>query len=452
MAPSRTITRTGGGRRRPRDPSRPFLFSVLRCDRPLDAGARFCLSGADRVSIGRAESLSATSDAGTLRIGLPDPRMSTAHLDLEHVLGSWIAQDTGSKNGTFVDGSRIHRARLDDGALVEVGDTFLLLRDALDGPDHPDLLDGSELTAAPLGLATLLPSLARQLERLQLIARSPVSVLLRGESGTGKEVLAAAIHSLSGRPGPFQAVNCGAIAPNLVESELFGHRRGAFSGAVADHAGLVRSADRGTLLLDEVGDLASAAQAALLRVLEEGQVLPVGATKAVRVDLRVVAATNQDLDALVAQGRFRSDLLARLSGYTCVLPPLRNRREDFSLLVGSVLSRLGATGVTFSPEAARTVLRYSWPLNVRELEKCLASASVLARGDRIEVDDLPPAVRAEPPPRRPLPDPERKDELVTLLRDHAGNVTAVAQAVGKARSQIQRWLRRYRIDPRDYRR
>src|SRR5439155_8887584 len=182
------------------------------------------------------------------------------------------------------------------------------------------------------GLATVLPWLAREFERLQLVADSSVPVLLRGESGTGKEVLAAAIHKLSGRPGAFQAVNCGAIPPNLVESELFGHRRGAFSGAVTDHPGMVRGADRGTLLLDEVGDLTLAAQAALLRVLERHEVLPVGGNKAVRVDLRVVAATNRNLDELVAEGRFRADLLARLSGYVCVLPELRDRQEDFSLL------------------------------------------------------------------------------------------------------------------------
>ena len=154
-------------------------------------------------------------------------------------------------------------------------------------------------------------------------ARSQVPVLVSGETGTGKELIASAIHQLSGRPGPFVAVNCGAIAPNLVESELFGYRKGAFSGALEDRPGLVRSSEHGTLLLDEIGDLPLAAQAALLRVLQESEVLPVGGTRPVKVDLRVVAATHRDLGALAAQDRFRRDLLARLDGARIMLPALR---------------------------------------------------------------------------------------------------------------------------------
>jgi DNA-binding NtrC family response regulator len=450
MARERTVTRTRDKRRHPRTTT--FLSIALNCDHPVEPGARFCLSGEEKVSIGRATSLSATSDPVTLRIGIPDPRMSQAHLHLERVLGSWIAEDTGSKNGTFVDGRRIERCRIGDGAILELGGTFLLLREVLEGPDHQRMLDGRELKPPAPGFATFVPSLAKDLERLRRVAGSSVPVLLRGESGTGKEVLARAIHDLSGRPGPLRAINCGAIAPNLIESELFGHRRGAFSGAVADHPGLMRGAERGTLLLDEVGDLPPPAQAALLRVLEQREVTPVGGTRPVPLDVRFVAATNRDLERLVSEGRFRADLLARLSGYACALPPLRDRRDDFSLLVSSLLSRIGASGASFSVEAARALLRYSWPLNVRELEKCLSSAWTLADSGRIDVEDLPPPVRDSPPSRPQVADGKQKDRLVGLLRDHAGNVTAVAKTIGKARSQIQRWLRRYRIDPREYRR
>jgi transcriptional regulator with GAF, ATPase, and Fis domain len=244
-------------------------------------------------------------------------------------------------------------------------------------------------------------------------------------------------------------VNCGAIAATLVESELFGHRRGAFSGAVDDHPGVIRGADRGTLLLDEIGDLPLPAQSALLRVLQEEEVLPVGATRPLKVDLRVVAATNHDLDALVAQNRFRPDLLGRISGYACTLPPLRERREDFALLVAALLEKVSAANhLAFSPDAARALLRHPWPLNIRELEKCLSSAAVLSRDERVELEDLPEYLGA-PPVARP-PDEQnfkRRDELVALLREHAGNVTSVARAMGKARTQVQRWLRRYAIDP-----
>src|SRR3989442_1997706 len=256
-------------------------------------------------------------------------------------------------------------------------------------------------------MATLSPAFALELERVATFARSQVPVLVSGETGTGKELIASAIHELSGRPGPFVAVNCGAIAPNLVESELFGYRKGAFSGALEDRPGLVRSSEHGTLLLDEIGDLPLAAQAALLRVLQENEVLPVGGTRPVKVDLRVVAATHRDLAALAAQDRFRRDLLARLDGARISLPALRERREDFGLILSALLEETAgemARDVIFSPDAARTLLLHSWPLNVRELEKCIASAVLLARDRRVELPDPrgkplnAPKARGPPPP------------------------------------------------------
>ena len=447
----RTITRTGA-RRGKREAGKPYLFLAFQCDRPQASGARFCLDGADEVEIGRAQTLSVEADGRALRLGLPDARMSSAHLKLQRVLGAWVAEDLGSKNGTLLDGRRIAREELADRALLELGHTFIIFRDALPGPSEPLLLDGSELEPAAPGLDTLLPALALELERLETVARSRIPVLLRGESGTGKELLAAAIHRLSGRPGAFQAVNCGAIAPSLVESELFGHRRGAFSGADDDHSGIIRGADRGTLLLDEIGDLPLPAQTAMLRVLQEGEVLPVGATRPIKLDLRVVAATHRDLDALVAQQRFRADLLGRISGYACTLPPLRYRREDFALLVASLLQKIGAAQLSFSSDAARALLGHAWPLNIRELEKCLSSAAVLAGNDRVELEQL--RLPAAAPAARPDDghDQRRREELIALLREHAGNVTSVARAMGKARTQVQRWLRRYAIDPLSFRR
>jgi len=462
MEPARTISRTDE-RTPPTAAGQPHLFLMLRCDRPVEPGARFCLDDADVVTIGRADSLSIErheeDQVTVLRIGIPDPRMSSTHARVQRVLGNWVVEDAGSKNGSWLDGNRVISATLADGAVLELGHSFLLYREAL-AASGPELLDARELRPAAPGLATLSPVLAAQLDRLVLMAGSGVPILLRGETGTGKEVIASAIHRVSGRPGPFLAVNCGALPATLVESELFGYRKGAFSGATEDRPGLVRSSEKGTLLLDEIGDLPLPAQAALLRVLQEEEVLAVGATHPVKVDLRVVASTHRDLEALVGEERFRSDLFARLSGFTLSLPPLRERREDFGLLIAALLRKLAgaaADGVTFSPEAARALLLHRWPLNVRELEKCLSGAIVLAREGRIELEHLPSSLQTrEPPAGTPPPSKQdkersRHEKLVALLRQYGGNVTAVARAMGKGRTQVQRWLRRLGIDPLSFR-
>jgi DNA-binding NtrC family response regulator len=463
MKASQTISR---GAERTSQPlsGQPHLFLVLRCDLPLERGARFCLRNADTVALGRAESLSLDRreehGATVVRIGIPDPRMSSNHARLQSVLGRWILKDAGSKNGTLLDGNRVLEAPLPDRGIVELGHSFLLFRESI-AADAPDLVDAKDLRTPADGFATLSPTLAADLDQLVLVARSRVPILVRGETGTGKELIATAIHRVSERTGPFVAVNCGAIAENLIASELFGYRKGAFSGAAEDRPGLVRSSDKGTLFLDEVGDLPLAAQAALLRVLQEREVLAVGATHSVKVDLRVVAASHHDLEALVAQERFRADLLARLSGFNLTLPRLRDRREDLGLLIGAVLRKYGAEEVTFTPEAARALLLYAWPLNVRELEQCLSRALALAREGRIGVAHLPPAVRgalqevgapAAPPTPPAGAERSRHDQLVALLREHDGNVTAVARAMRKRRTQVQRWLRALGIDAISFRR
>ncbi|MSP63755.1 MAG: sigma-54-dependent Fis family transcriptional regulator [Myxococcales bacterium] len=320
-------------------------------------------------------------------------------------------------------------------------------------------------TARP-GPAPLSGPLGRHFADLETVARSPVSVVLRGETGTGKEVIARAVHTLSRRPGDFVAMNCGALPDHLVESELFGHKKGAFSGATEDRPGLVRAAHQWTLFLDEIGDLPAPSQAAFLRVLQEREVVPVGATRPVRVDLRLVAATHRDLDALVAEGRFRADLWARIAGFTFTLPPLRQRREDLGMLIATLVHRItsgAAERVSFSSEAARALFHHAWPQNVRELEKCLGAAVVLARGERIELEHLPETVRAVPTAQahsestegvddRPLTVEEQRhrDELQELLAKHAGNISAVARALGKARMQVHRWIKRYRLQLDDY--
>jgi len=463
---SRTVTQTHEKKVAVRL-EQPYLFLNFQCDRPLQKGARFSLAAVDRVNVGRGPSLQAErlqeSGASVLKISVPDARMSGMHARLHKVLGRWMIEDAGSKNGTFVDGQRITTVPLLDDALLELGHSFFLFRESLPRAD-PAFLDGRELRPLARGMATLSPAFNVSLQKVATFARGRLPVLVRGESGTGKELIASAIHELSGRTGPFVPVNCGALPANLVESELFGYRKGAFSGAVEDRPGLVRSSEHGTLLLDEIGDLPLPAQATLLRVLQESEVLPVGGTRPVKVDLRVVAATHRDLAALADEEKFRSDLLARLDGATIVLPPLRERREDFALITSALVEKIAgelARDVAFSVEAARALLMHEWPLNVRELEKCLGSALLLSRGGRVETEHVEESIRCSQRPapsarkqsgEQPLNERDRRlrDELLQLLKENGGNVTAVARAMGKARTQVQRWLRRFEIDPASF--
>jgi Sigma-54 interaction domain/FHA domain len=388
----------------------PHLFLILVSDRPTISSIRLSLHGVERVALGRVRgdgpSAGVYREEGGFRVEVNDSWISTKHATLRRVFGAWSIEDRGSRNGTLVNGRPIRRERLADGDLIEAGHTFFLFRDSiLSSGEDAAIFDAASLRPAAAGLATLLPSLAASFQQVEAVAPSSIPVVIRGESGTGKEVIASALHTLSGRQGPFQPVNCGTLSSPLIQAELFGHRHGAFPGAVEDRPGLIRAADAGTLFLDEIGDLSLPAQALLLRALQDGEVLPVGASRPEKVDVRVVAATHRDLDALAAENRFRSDLLARIAGLTLILPPLRERREDLGLLIGTFVRRRGENGVpvTFSCEVLRAMLLYSWPLNVRELEKTVEAAVVLAGKRPIELSDLPPAVRtrAVPAPRPP---------------------------------------------------
>ena len=447
----------------------PYLFEVLDARRVDTPPARIALAGIDEIVIGRGDERRFTVSEQRAVVELPDAGMSRAHARVTRAFGGWVVEDAGSKNGTLVGGRRsssgtsesaprpVTRAELADGDVIEVGRTFLLFRRALPfDPAAPAVLDGAIASPLAPGMLTLSPAFQRTLAALAAVAPAALPVILEGETGTGKEVAARAIHALSGRRGDFVAVNCGALPAALVEGQLFGHRRGAFSGATEDRPGLFRAADGGTLLLDEIGEMAAPAQAALLRVLEQREVLPLGATRPVPVDVRVIAATHRPLDRLVEEGAFRRDLHARLAGVRLVLPPLRERREDLGQLVATLLARAGVAPLpAIEPRAARALLGAAWGGNVRQLEKCLAAAAVLAAGGAITVEHLPPEVRG-PAPAVPgggaeEPGAAQRDELVALLREHRGNVSAVARARGVARMQVQRWLKRYALDPEAFR-
>ncbi|WP_428262169.1 sigma 54-interacting transcriptional regulator [Haliangium sp.] len=472
----------GAGRRDEASRRQPALILALECARPSALSARYSLGGVSAVALGRgghrAAQRSGDGPGAELTVKVPDLWMSSRHARIDFTFGRWVLEDQGSKNGTVVNGVTTRRAVLADGDLVELGRTLFMFRDGVPfGAGDPSILDLNERPPTAPGLVTLVLPFARELAKLAHVAGADIPVMLQGDSGTGKEVLARAVHALSRRRGEFVAVNCGAIPEHLVESELFGHRRGAFSGAVEHREGLIRSADRGTLFLDEIGDLPPSSQATLLRVLQEREVVPVGASRPVPVDLRVVVATHRDLDAMVARGEFRHDLFARLAGFRLALPPLRARRDDLGLLTGLLLGKLARRRAKISPAAteptleigaARQLFVHQWPLNVRELEQALATAVVLAGGAPIALAHLPEAVRrgdtgpivtddrsdATRPRARPPLGPEDArlcEDLRALMRAHAGNVSAVAREMGKDRKQIQRWLKRFGLSADDFR-
>jgi DNA-binding NtrC family response regulator len=437
---------------------RSHLFVVMNCAAPFEAPSRHALDGIDEVHVGRAAARTTVCqwERGQRRLALTltDARVSSAHARLVRRDCTWTLEDLGSKNGTCVNGASVREAVLADGDCIQVGQILLLFRAALPTPDRSpaDL----QATARAAAFATLLPRLAREFDVLAMAATSDMPVLLVSETGTGKEVLARAVHVLSRRSGDFVPVNCGGQPPTLVESLLFGHKRGAFSGALGDEPGLLRTASGGTLLLDEIGDMPLAVQTAVLRALQDGEVLPVGATRPVRVDLRVIAATHRDLEARVSEGLFREDLLARLSGFTFRLPPLRERREDIGLLIGALLRRFAeknGDAPTLSAEAALRLLLHAWPRNVRELEKCIAHAMALATEGRIELEHLPDAVRrgtfGRPPPSS---HDQLRVRLTELLAESRGNVSTVAAEMHTSRSQVHRWMKRFALQAQAFRR
>jgi transcriptional regulator with AAA-type ATPase domain len=438
----------------------PMLFRILFADDPASVlSARYPLRQRDVVLVRRGQAASSREEGGSLIVEVADRYASSKHARIERSGTSWVASDESSTNGTIVDGTRLapgERRLLRDGALVEVGHTAFLFRAACFGEGGAEGAPEVESAATQ----TLNPEWQRELRVVERLAAGRHELLISGESGAGKEALAKFVHERSGRPGALVTVNCGAMAEGLLEDELFGHVRGAFSGAQQDRDGLIRAADAGTLFLDEIGDMSMPMQARFLRVIEDHRVRPLGSEREHPVDLRVIAATHRDLDALVAQGSFRHDLHARLGLVRVTVPPLRERREDLGLLIRSVMRERGGS-VRFDPDAARLLLLHSWPYNVRELQRVLSAAAAVASAEGAEAVLLPahllPFLKDRRPnsasperPARQLDERERalRDQLVALLREHGGNLAAVARAMGKGRTQIQRWVSRFGIDPK----
>ena len=442
------------------------LYVAFQGHDPSAPPSRHLLAGVEVVGFGRGPRGAVRRELDGrpgLVVTVPDPVMSTDHGRLIRADGGWRLDDPRSKNGIVVDGRPTRLAAIELGSVFQLGHTvFLFDRAAVPDGEPPDRI--AVAPPPPMSeLATLDARFGASLADLVRVAPTDVPIMLLGETGSGKEVIARAIHALSRRKGELVAVNCGAIPTTLIEAELFGHKRGAFSGAMTERLGHLRTADRGTLLLDEIGELPLTAQTALLRVLQQREVVPVGDSLPVPVDIRVITATHRNLPAMVTEEKFREDLYSRLLGVTITIPPLRHRRHDIGILIGTLLRRLDPSGqARLAPAAAHAIFRYEWPRNVRELERALAGGLARSPDGVIDLQHLPNEIEGlEPvessgpvsaPPPLSAEDEALRAELVATLTRHGGNVTAAAKELGKHREQLHRWARRLGIDLESFRR
>jgi transcriptional regulator with AAA-type ATPase domain len=431
-----TITTAGSPRR---GVDSPQLTLAWLFPRPGEPAVSLVWEGDDELTIGREEAC---------RVRLAGNDISRRHAALarsgpERALA---IRDLGSRNGIRVNGRAVASAPLGAGDVVRLGGWIGVVT-ALPGPFGeiaPGLLGGGALQAA--------------LAPLKVAAPSDLPIVLEGETGTGKEVVARSLHRWSGRPGPFLAVNCAALPEGLAEGELFGYRRGAFTGADRASPGFFRSAEGGTLLLDEVSDLPLPLQAKLLRVLEEREVQPLGEARPVPIDVRIVVAGQQSLIEAARQGRFRADLLARLDGLTVRLPPLRSRREDVPPLFSHLLGELtGGRAPAVEGDVVERLSVYDWPFNVRELVLLVrrllvlhgAESTLAARHlpDRIaaRAEDEPAAAPA-PPPAGGSGDSVELPALIVALRASGGNVARASAMLGITRQRAYRLMEGQAVD------
>ena len=385
-----------------------------------------------------------------------DEHVSRRHAELSRTLQGIVLRDLGSRNGTFVERIAGKEAVLRSGARLRVGMTELAFETGDENGRLARLargaIDDEELKTTPPAFRSVVGSssaLRRICVLLAKLAPTDLTVTLVGETGTGKEVLARALHAASPRAAkPFVVFDCGAVAPTLIESELFGHVKGAFTGAVSDHHGAFERAQGGTLLLDEIGELSLDLQPKLLRALERRTFQPVGGSEERALDARLIAATNRDLESRVREGKFREDLFFRLSMALVQVPPLRKRREDLRALVESFLADLGKP-LELPAETLTIFERYDWPGNVRELKNVIASAAVLASGPALEPKHLvffkprrrAPTVDGLPLAGQTLENIEQA-AIEQTLRQFGGNKTKAARALGIAASTLYEKIRK----------
>ena len=451
-ARSATTRSSTGGHRRPRDERNEAGLLLVAGEGIAET---FPLAG-DEAVIGRA----AECD-----VAIAHATLSRRHARLR--FGTPVTvEDLGSKNGIWVAGRRIERGGpvpLPVGEGFEIGRfSFVVIR-------SPRARTRSLQDSMSEALRVVDPTAERVKPIVRDIARSDVNALILGETGVGKEILAETLHQLSGRPGAFVRVNCAAIAPALLESELFGHARGAFTGATQERPGLIEAAARGTVFLDEIGELPAAAQAKLLRVIEKREVLRVGSVRPILVDARFVAATNRDLPSDVASGRFRGDLFYRLDGVTLVIPPLRERRDRIEPLALQFLQaahdrRSSTTPLLIGRGFFERLVAHDWPGNVRELKAVLERAVLLAGGGEIGPRDIaltpvakptaarsPTAGGATRAPKDAAPgglsakEVAERQRVLDALAACNGNQTRAAKRLGLSRTTLVTKLALYRL-------
>jgi DNA-binding NtrC family response regulator len=415
----------------------PTLVVVHHPDSRLHGARRSLRPGDERV-MGRGSDL--------LGVGaLEDGKISRNHCLLTYADGRLLVRDQDSRNGTFVDGRPVREAELKAGSLLGVGRVQCIVQWE---PTLRPRVDAPGWVGDSVALASLLESVTQ-------VAPLTTTVLVLGETGTGKELVARELHRRSGVKGKFVAVNCGGIRDELLQSELFGHVRGAFSGAERTRTGLIEEAHDGTLFLDEIGEASPSLQASLLRVLQEREVRPIGGNRTQKVTTRFVAATHQRLEDQVADGTFREDLYARLARWVVTAPPLRARREDVMELARHVAARVAEQPVRFHPKVAERLILYDWPRNVRELEAVVERLVVASgRTAMIRPDDavmpllpsLPAPEQGAAPRTQPAgrPGPEA---MRLRLAELEGNVKAYALELSVGRNTLYRWLRQAGIDP-----
>ncbi len=444
---------------------RKLRVVVVDCPEPSEQNRVFSFAQ-DEVRIG------SSADADVV---VSDPSISREHIAIRLVTDGFRVTDLGSTNGTYVGDLRIETVVVATETLVRLGKTALRLvplTETVEQELSPRARFGRMLGASA--------AMRETFALLEKVAASDLTVLVEGETGTGKELAAEGLHEASGRAGAFVAVNCGAIPRELLESELFGHEKGAFTGAVRERAGAFAAADRGTIFLDEVGELPLDMQAKLLRALERREVKPVGSDKVIAVDVRVVAATNRSLSKEVTAGRFRQDLYYRLAVVTVKIPPLRTRLDDLRLLVDSIQDELErrrkATGLPppqrLDETAMAMLTRYEFPGNVRELRNIVERWAVLgaatAPGETSPIashaESAVAAPRATPASGEldssifDLPYHEAKEAYVErfdrafteeALRKSGGNVSKAARDAGVDRRHLQRLMVRFGVKGRD---
>lgn len=431
--PEETLDQSAGG------PRAPILRRGVEL-RWQDEGGMHAQLVTTRAVLGSA--------ASSVHLQVRDPMVSRLHAELEIKAGGLWVKDLDSRNGTFVDGVQISCARVKHGGILQVGRSMITVR-------YDVAPQAVELSPHPyfhglLGNSLVMRELFAMLQR---VASTESTVLIEGETGTGKELVAASIHRASGRQsGPFKIVDCGRTSESFIEADLFGHTRGAFTGADRARAGVFEESDGGTVFLDEIGELPLGLQTQLLRVLESRTVRPIGSSAQARVNVRVIAATQRNLREMVNSGSFREDLYFRLAVLPILVPPLRERRDDILLLIRHL--RGTAPALDFSPDEVSAIVSHPWLGNVRELRNFVERVPIFGVARALAMSSPDRTGLRLPTVATDLPYKEGREQwlnyfereyLGQLLLKHGGNVSAVAAAAGLDRSYVHELIRKHKL-------